>query len=93
MVRETQKAETLKLKLTFATQHRGDISKKERREYIAAMLCLMSRPSRLDQTEYPGAKTRYDDFVAVHINQTLAIHGTVSIDVEATWTSHGLTVL
>lgn len=26
----------------------------------------------------PGAKTRYDDFVATHINQTLSIHGTVS---------------
>jgi tyrosinase len=24
----------------------------------------------------PGAKSRYDDFVAQHINQTLSIHGT-----------------
>ncbi|ESA44157.1 hypothetical protein GE21DRAFT_1538 [Neurospora crassa] len=56
----------------------GDISKAERREYIAAMLCLMSKPSQLDQTEYPGAKTRYDDFVAVHMNQTTTIHGTGS---------------
>lgn len=67
------------MKLTLSTQNRGDISKAERREYIAAMLCLMSKPSQLDQTEYPGAKTRYDDFVAVHMNQTLTIHGTVSI--------------
>jgi tyrosinase len=38
----------------------------------------MEKPSKLDQTRYPGAKTRYDDFVAVHMNQTLNIHGTVS---------------
>lgn len=36
----------------------------------------MGKPSLLNQTLYPGAKTRYDDFVAVHINQTLSIHGT-----------------
>lgn len=41
------------------------------------MLCLMSAPSKLDKTKYPGAKSRYDDFVAVHMNQTLAIHNTV----------------
>lgn len=43
------------------------------------MLCIMSAPSKLDKTKYPGAKSRYDDFVAVHMNQTLSIHGTVSI--------------
>ena len=38
----------------------------------------MSKPSKLDQVKYPGAKSRYDDFVAVHINQTLSIHGTAN---------------
>lgn len=28
--------------------------------------------------EVPGAKFRYDDFVAIHINQTAAIHGTAN---------------
>jgi len=42
------------------------------------MLCIMSAPSKLDKTKYPGAKSRYDDFVAVHMNQTLNIHGTAS---------------
>jgi len=41
------------------------------------MLCLMGKPSKLDQTRFPGSKTRYDDFVVVHINQTMSIHGTV----------------
>lgn len=41
------------------------------------MLCLMDSPSKLDPTQFPGAKSRYDDFVVVHMNQTLTIHGTV----------------
>jgi len=49
----------------------------QRKQYIAAMLCLMTKPSKLDKTKYPGAKSRYEDFVAVHMNQTMNIHGTV----------------
>ncbi|KAK4144974.1 uncharacterized protein C8A04DRAFT_10984 [Dichotomopilus funicola] len=54
----------------------GDISDDEKKEYIAAMLCLMDSPSKLDPTQFPGAKSRYDDFVVVHMNQTMNIHGT-----------------
>lgn len=64
----------LSLSLTVC---RGDISATEKKAYIAAMLCLMGKPSKLDQARFPGAKTRYDDFVVVHINQTMSIHGTV----------------
>lgn len=53
------------------------LSKKERKAYIDAELCLMSKPSK-DPAFAAGAKTRYDDFVAVHINQTLSIHGTAN---------------
>lgn len=41
------------------------------------MLCLMSAPSKLDKTQFPGAHSRFEDFVVVHMNQTLKIHGTV----------------
>ena len=41
------------------------------------MLCIQKKPSKLDPTKFPGAKSRYDDFVVVHMNQTLNIHGTV----------------
>lgn len=57
---------------------RGDLSKEDRKEYISAVLCLLELPSKLDTTKYPGAHSRYDDFVATHINQTMNIHGTVS---------------
>jgi tyrosinase len=38
----------------------------------------MQKPSKYDPAAAPGAKTRYDDFVAVHINQTISIHGTAN---------------
>ncbi|EIT78860.1 hypothetical protein F9C07_3730 [Aspergillus flavus] len=54
----------------------GALSKKERRDYIDAVLCLSSKPSKSDPSFAPGARSRYDDFVAVHINQTMFIHST-----------------
>lgn len=56
---------------------RSALSKGERREYIDAVLCLMDKPPLVSTSEFPGVRNRYDDFVAVHINQTLSIHGTV----------------
>jgi tyrosinase len=57
--------------------YRGAFSKRERQNYINAVLCLQKLPSKLDPKKFPGAKTRYDDFVGVHINQTMSIHLTV----------------
>jgi len=36
----------------------------------------MDKPPKL--TQYAGVTNRYEDFVAVHINQTMAIHDTGS---------------
>ncbi|KAG9253100.1 uncharacterized protein F5Z01DRAFT_174294 [Emericellopsis atlantica] len=52
------------------------LSDGEKKDYISAVLCLREKPSKADPAFAPGARTRYDDFVAVHINQTLSIHGT-----------------
>ncbi|KAI8623979.1 hypothetical protein F5Y19DRAFT_342209 [Xylariaceae sp. FL1651] len=54
----------------------GALSKCERTDYIKAVKCLQSRPANTPSSVAPGAKTRFDDFVATHINQTLAIHYT-----------------
>lgn len=56
---------------------RGDISAADKKAYIAAMLCILKKPSKLDPNKFPGAKSRYDDFVVVHMNQTMSIHSTV----------------
>lgn len=50
----------------------------EKKEYIKAVRCLQTLPS-VSGDEVPGARTRYDDFVAVHLNLTAAtetIHNT-----------------
>ncbi|KAH7083569.1 hypothetical protein FB567DRAFT_87419 [Paraphoma chrysanthemicola] len=52
------------------------MSATERKAYIEAVQCMFSSPSKSDATVVPGAKNRYDDFVAQHINQTTTIHGT-----------------
>ena len=63
--------------VAFTDKVRGDITAAEKKAYIAAMLCVQKAPSKLDPKKFPGAKSRYDDFVVVHMNQTLNIHGTV----------------
>jgi tyrosinase len=55
---------------------RGDLSAGAKLRYISAVKCLMKKPSKLDPVEYPGAKSRYDDFIVVHMKQTPFIHGT-----------------
>lgn len=50
----------------------------ERRAYIDSILCLQRLPPQTPSALVAGAKTRYDDFLATHINQTWHIHRTVS---------------
>ena len=57
----------------YDTHHyRSNLTLPERSEYIDAVLCLMELPSQLD--DVPGARNRFDDFAATHINLTLHIH-------------------
>lgn len=55
------------------------MSAHERKDYIRAVKCLMIKPSISPPGFAPGARSRYDDFVALHINQTLNIHFTVGV--------------
>lgn len=50
------------------------ISKPERRSYIAAVKCLTTAPSLLDPVAFPASKSLFDDFVSIHLMQTLNIH-------------------
>jgi tyrosinase len=54
------------------------LSDEEKIAYTDAVKCLMELPS-ISGDAIPGAKSRFDDFVGVHINQTPFIHVTVSI--------------
>ncbi|KAF2472963.1 Di-copper centre-containing protein [Lindgomyces ingoldianus] len=56
----------------------GNLTTEERAEYVKAVQCIISKPSKFSAGQVPGAKNRYDDFVAVHLQQTLNIHGTAN---------------
>ncbi|EEP80004.1 predicted protein [Uncinocarpus reesii 1704] len=54
------------------------MSKKDRRSYIDAVYCLQKKPSLIDEKIVPGAKTLFDTFTTLHINQTHTIHNNFS---------------
>ena len=57
------------------TLPRGSLSTEEKKAYISAVKCIRTKPS-LTYPGVPGARSLYDDFQAVHINQTKSIHWT-----------------
>lgn len=55
-----------------ADVNRSQLQPDERKAFTDAQLCLQATSSRLDP-KY-NSRSYYDDFVAVHINQTLGVH-------------------
>ncbi|KAJ5211586.1 N-acetyl-6-hydroxytryptophan oxidase ivoB [Penicillium cinerascens] len=53
---------------------RGELLPRERISYTNAVLCLQKLPNQVPTAEYPGVRSRFDDFVATHINYTLHTH-------------------
>ncbi|KAH7393773.1 hypothetical protein DE146DRAFT_106924 [Phaeosphaeria sp. MPI-PUGE-AT-0046c] len=47
----------------------------ERVDFTDSVKCLMKLPSQIPKSAAPGVTSRYDDFTATHINNTLLIHG------------------
>ncbi|KAK2775464.1 hypothetical protein FQN52_003526 [Onygenales sp. PD_12] len=54
------------------------LSADERKDYINAVLCLQSKDPIWPQSEVPGVRSRFDDYVALHILQTPTVHGTAN---------------
>ncbi|KAK4221932.1 hypothetical protein QBC38DRAFT_513289 [Podospora fimiseda] len=52
----------------------SDLTLAQRKEYTNAVLCLMSKPS-LTQNVAPGARSRFDDYIVIHVQQTSRNHG------------------
>ena len=52
---------------------RRTLSKADKLSYIAAVKCLHSKPPTT-ASDFDGVRSRYDDFVATHINNTDYIH-------------------
>ncbi|KAK1479530.1 hypothetical protein CCUS01_04659 [Colletotrichum cuscutae] len=54
----------------------GSLSLTERLSYVNAVKCLQSLPPRTPANVSSGARSRFDDFVVTHIQQTMTIHYT-----------------
>ncbi|KAI1813017.1 hypothetical protein GGS20DRAFT_586881 [Poronia punctata] len=52
----------------------SDMSEVQRQEYVAAVKCLMKLPPTVDKERFPGALSRYDDFVAYHMTHAMQLH-------------------
>ncbi|OBR09910.1 Tyrosinase central domain-containing protein [Colletotrichum higginsianum IMI 349063] len=65
------------LKTAVKRKEWSSLTLDERRSYISAVKCLASKPPKYSPSVVPGARSRYDDFVATHIQQTMSIHATV----------------
>ncbi|KAK0648214.1 tyrosinase-like protein [Cercophora newfieldiana] len=50
------------------------LAAKDRKSFISAVKCLQNKPSVFPAGVVPGSKSFFDDFVFVHMNQTLTIH-------------------
>ncbi|EKD21813.1 putative tyrosinase central domain protein [Drepanopeziza brunnea f. sp. 'multigermtubi' MB_m1] len=54
----------------------GSLSSEERIAYTDAVLCFQKKAPLTPTSLIPGVRSRYDDFVGTHINQTQNIHYT-----------------
>ncbi|KAK3319573.1 hypothetical protein B0T19DRAFT_445378 [Cercophora scortea] len=57
----------------------SDLSVTQREEYVAAVKCLMNLPARAPKDKYPGALSRFDDFVAYHMTHAAQLHDTIHL--------------
>jgi len=58
---------------------RGDMTNEQRLDFINATLCLMNAPSKAPKDQFPGARTRYDDFMAYHLTNAGSLHDTIGL--------------
>jgi hypothetical protein len=63
----------------WLTWLRSLLSKAERRNYIEAIQCIHSKPALTPAAISSGERSRCDDFVVTHVQQTYAVHGTVRL--------------
>ncbi|KAI0911015.1 hypothetical protein F4823DRAFT_561369 [Ustulina deusta] len=52
----------------------SDLSETQRQEYVAAINCLTKLPPKSDKARFPGALSRYEDFVAFHMTHAMQLH-------------------
>ncbi|KJX96642.1 tyrosinase central domain-containing protein [Zymoseptoria brevis] len=68
---------TCTLKNAHRRKEWDSFTKSQKLAYIAAVKCMTTLPS-ISGDLVPGARTRLDDFVGTHVNQTRRIHATAN---------------
>ncbi|KAI4276901.1 MAG: hypothetical protein L6R38_005553 [Xanthoria sp. 2 TBL-2021] len=69
----TRKTGCTKDKIMYR-QEWGSLSPQQRIEYTNAVQCLAKKQPRSSKADVPGARNRYDDFVAQHIKSAPRVH-------------------
>lgn len=54
------------------------LSSSEKTEYITAVKCMLNTTAITPLSAAPGVRNRFDDFGALHVNQTASIHVTTN---------------
>ncbi|CBX97525.1 hypothetical protein IAQ61_007066 [Plenodomus lingam] len=67
---------TCTLKNAAIRREWSTLSRTEKLDYLNAVNCLARKPAKTPSAIAAGAKSRYDDLVVTHIQQSRAIHGT-----------------
>ncbi|OIW28322.1 Di-copper centre-containing protein [Coniochaeta ligniaria NRRL 30616] len=57
----------------------SDLTEAQRIEYTTAVKCLMKLPPKSDRTRFPGALSRFDDFVAYHMTHAMQLHDNIHL--------------
>ncbi|KAF4633758.1 hypothetical protein G7Y89_g4358 [Cudoniella acicularis] len=70
---EAPRAATCTSKNMLVRKEWRTLSNSDKLSYISAVKCLMSKPPQTS-AYFAGVQTRYDDFVALHINSTNYVH-------------------
>ncbi|KAK8098833.1 tyrosinase [Apiospora kogelbergensis] len=69
-------SQTCTLENAVVRREYSTLTSTEKLAYTSAVKCLMAKPPRTPPEVAPGARSRYEDFVATHINSTQTIHFT-----------------
>ncbi|KAL1306307.1 hypothetical protein AAFC00_004390 [Neodothiora populina] len=76
----SKRSSTCSLKTASARVEWRTMPKQMRKSYTDAVMCLQNTPPQVmtaaEAPSYPGIKSRYDEYLATHINYTLQIHFT-----------------
>ncbi|PBP16779.1 putative tyrosinase central domain protein [Diplocarpon rosae] len=74
--RSSPRASTCTKSNTAIRREWGVLSSEERIAYTNAVLCFQNKTTLTPAELVPGARSRFDDFVATHMNQTNSVHYT-----------------